>query len=237
LSRTTPGRRIVRAPNHLGDVVAALPAIVADGSDVLVVRWLAPILEMAGGSGEVLPFDRGFRGFARAARELRRRRYGDGVLLSPAFSAAWLMRCGGVARVRGTATDGRTLLLSERIEPETLRPHHRINAYRLLLGQGATPEPRGHRLLLGEELRERWRAEIGPRRPVVGLFPGANAPARRWPVERFAEVGAALASRGARVVVLGGRSEAPLAARVARGVAGALEVAGRTDLGDLAALL
>ena len=40
--------RIVRAPNHLGDVVLALPAILADGADVLVVRALAPILAAQG---------------------------------------------------------------------------------------------------------------------------------------------------------------------------------------------
>jgi hypothetical protein len=42
-------RGIVRAPNHLGDVVMALPALAAAGSDVLVLRWLAPLLRMAGG--------------------------------------------------------------------------------------------------------------------------------------------------------------------------------------------
>src|SRR5690606_28186615 len=41
-------RRIVRAPNHLGDVVLALPALVeAEPDDVLVVRGLAPILRLA----------------------------------------------------------------------------------------------------------------------------------------------------------------------------------------------
>jgi len=211
--------------------------MVADGSDVLVVRWLAPIVEMAGGGGEVVPFDRGLSGFGRAASELRRRRYAEGVLLTPAFSAAWLMRCGGVRHLRGTATDGRSLLLGDPVAPEALRPYHRVNAYKLLLGQEASGEPRVHPLLPDAARRDQWLATVGPGRPVVGFFPGSNAPARRWPVERFAALVAAVAGRGARAVVMGGASEAGLTARVAAGTPGALDVGGRTDLADLAALL
>jgi heptosyltransferase-2 len=231
-------KRIVRAPNHLGDVVAALPAIVADGSDVLVVAWLAPLVEMAGPRGDVILFERGASGFLRAVRELRRRGYDEGVLLTPAFSAAWLLRCGGVHRLRGTATDGRSLLLSERIPPDTLRPFHRINAYELLLGQDFTGEPRAPRLVLPHDVVERWRARVGPGdAPLVGLVPGSNAPARRWPADRFAELARALAARGFRLAVLGSRAEAELTAEVARGAPQALDLGGRTDVTDLAALL
>jgi ADP-heptose:LPS heptosyltransferase len=237
LTRRAPARRIIRAPNHLGDVVAALPAIVADGSDVLVVRWLAPVVEMAGPPGDVVGFDRGFAGFGRAVSELRRRDYEEGVLLTPAFSAAWLLRCGGVGKLRGTTTDGRSVLLRERISPNELRLHHRINAYKLLLGQEAGGEPRSHRLTPSPERRERWHAAVGATRPVIGIFPGSNAPARRWPTERFGAVARALAARGAGIVVLGGAGEAALTARVAADSPGALDVGGRTDLADLAALL
>ena len=230
-------RRIVRAPNHLGDVVAALPAIVADGSDVLVLRWLAPIVEMSGGAGEVVPFERGMAGFVRAARELRRRGYDEGVLLTPAFSAAWLMRWGGVRRLRGTATDARSALLTDRIPPDALRPHHRIDAYKLLLGQDPAGEPKSHRLVPPAERRERWHSAIGTGSPVVGIVPGSNAPARRWPTERFGAVARELGARGARVVVMGGVGEVSLTATVAAACPGALDVGGRTDLADLAALL
>ncbi len=230
--------RIVRAPNHLGDVVAALPAIVADGSDVLVLAALAPIVAMAGTAGVVIPFERGPSGFLRAVRELRARRYTNGVLLTPAFSAAWLFRCGGVRALRGTATDGRSPLLSERIPPDTLRPFHRINAYKLLLEQDFTGEPRAHRLTPPAEAVERWRSRVGGKgAPLVGIVPGSNAPARRWPVDRFAEVARALAARGLGLVVMGSPAEAPLTARVARAAAGAVDAGGRTDVADLAALL
>jgi heptosyltransferase-2 len=209
-----------------------------DGSDVLVLGWLAPLVSMAGARGEVIPFERGLRGFARAVRELRRRRYSEGVLLSAAFSAAWLFKCGGVARLRGTATDGRSLMLTERIRPEELRSLHRVDAYKLLLGQDASGPPRGHRLVPPAAGVERWRARLpaGEGR-LVGLIPGSNAPARRWAAERFAELSRALAASGHRVVVMGSSAEAVITARVVRDTAGALDVGGRTDVEDLAALL
>jgi ADP-heptose:LPS heptosyltransferase len=70
------------------------------------------------------------------------------------------------------------------------------------------------------------------------VHPGASVPGRRWPAERFAAVAGALADRGLRVVLTGTAEEAELT----RAVAGALraphvDLAGRTDLGALAALL
>jgi heptosyltransferase-2 len=218
--------------------VAALPAIVDDGSDVLVLEWLAPIVRMAGVAGEVIPFERGAAGFLRVARELRRRGYREGVLLTPAFSAAWLFRCGGVRTVRGTATDGRSLLLADRVEPAVLRSLHRIEAYELLLRREAAGEPRAHPLTPSPGAVERWRARLPTGAgPVVGVVPGSNAPARRWPAERFLEVVEWLQTRGARVVVMGSEREADLTARVASGAVGALDAGGLTDVTDLAALL
>lgn len=58
-----------------------------------------------------------------------------------------------------------------------------------------------------------------PTSPAAGavlVHPGAAAPARRWPPERFAAVAAATEAAGRRVVVSAGPGEAPLAADVAR---------------------
>jgi len=234
-------RRVIRAPNHLGDVVAALPAIVEDGSDVVVRRWLAPLVEIAGAPGQVIAFDRGLPGFLEAAAAIRGRGYDTGVLLTPSFSAAWLFRWSGVAYLRGTATDGRGWMLRERVRPELLRRHHRIDAYRLLLGsepQAGSAPPRAHRIVAPEDRVERWRARRPPGSgPLVGLLPGGNAPARRWPTDRFTELAGRLAAIGARLVILGGAGEEALTARVASAVPDALDLGGKTDVVDLAALL
>jgi ADP-heptose:LPS heptosyltransferase len=72
--------------------------------------------------------------------------------------------------------------------------------------------------------------------PRFALFvPGASPlrPGKRWPAERFRELAAAL---DLPVVLLGGRTEAELAAGIAAGLPGALNLAGRTDFSQVAAL-
>jgi ADP-heptose:LPS heptosyltransferase len=51
---------------------------------------------------------------------------------------------------------------------------------------------------------------------AVVLHPGAGAPARCWPVERYATVAGVLRERGLRVVVTGGADEDDLVARLAK---------------------
>jgi heptosyltransferase II len=231
--------RIVRAPNHLGDVVLALPAILGDGADVLVVRGLAPILRMALPAERVIPFDRGLRGWSRAVAVLRRGGYGSAVLLTPSFSAAWMMHWGGVGDLRGTATDARGWMLRDRIDPADLEPLHRINQYRLLLGQDTDVEPRSHHLAVPDRLTSRWRGELtrGENLRLVGLFPGANAPARRWPLEHYAELARRRVEQGDSVVVIGGPGEREVTARVVAAAPGATDLGGRTGIEDLAAVL
>jgi ADP-heptose:LPS heptosyltransferase len=80
---------------------------------------------------------------------------------------------------------------------------------------------------------------------VAGRFAcvhaGARWPSRRWPVERFAAVAAALARRGLAIVLTGSVDERPIVDALerllaARGVV-AVDLAGRTSLGALAAML
>jgi ADP-heptose:LPS heptosyltransferase len=85
---------------------------------------------------------------------------------------------------------------------------------------------------------------VRARRPLIGIHAGAHAPARRWPAERFAVVADHLAQRfGAQIVLTGGPGEEEIAQAVAAGtplagrVAPALNVAGQTSLGGLAALI
>lgn len=69
------------------------------------------------------------------------------------------------------------------------------------------------------------------------LVPGGSArrPAKRWPEDRYAGLARELKARGIAPVVLGGADEKALAQRLAR-EAGAVDLAGRTSYGDLAAL-
>ncbi len=67
------------------------------------------------------------------------------------------------------------------------------------------------------------------------LVPGASPlrPGKRWPAERFRELAAGF---DLPVAVLGGRAEAELAGGIAAGLPGAVNLAGRTEFGEVAAL-
>ncbi len=78
-----------------------------------------------------------------------------------------------------------------------------------------------------------------PVRAATVVHPGAAAPGRRWPVDRFAAVAAQLAEEGHSVVVTGVPSEVSAARSVAvrAGLLDDRVLAGRLDLGDMAALV
>jgi len=72
----------------------------------------------------------------------------------------------------------------------------------------------------------------------VCVHVGASTPARRWPLWNFVEVAGWLADRGLPIALSGTAAEAGLTASVAAQLPnGAVNLAGRTDLGCLAALL
>ena len=63
-------------------------------------------------------------------------------------------------------------------------------------------------------------------------------PQRRWPIADFADIAAALAARGARIVITGSAAERELCARLAALLGpNCIDLAGRTSLGALAVLL
>jgi ADP-heptose:LPS heptosyltransferase len=74
-------------------------------------------------------------------------------------------------------------------------------------------------------------------RPYALLVPGsaAHRPEKRWPVERFGELGEALRKRGLEILVLGGMQESALARIIQRKVQ-ARDLTGRTDFAQIAAL-
>lgn len=231
-----PASTIIRAPNHLGDLIMALPALEAAGdADVMLPQGLAPLLALSATRGNALPFDRGLGGYARAVRALRRGRYARGVLLPPSLSSALLFALGGVRERRGTPTHHRRPLLTDVVTREHLGGLHRSAQYHALVIGGPPPRALVPRLAVPDALRARFRALVpgSEGRPLVGVFPGGNAPSRRWAADRFRELVRRFALGGSRVVVFGGPAERVLSAEAAAG--GGIDLGGRTDLPLLAA--
>jgi len=139
----------------------ALPAIASvQPADVLVPRWLVPVVEMAGLAGDVVPFDPGVPGLLAAAGELRRRGYARGVLLAPSFSAALLFLLGGVRERRGATSDGRGVLITDPVADAAMAGRHRSATYHVL-ARGEVPEPLpSPRLVVPGEQRAAWAALV-----------------------------------------------------------------------------
>jgi len=79
--------------------------------------------------------------------------------------------------------------------------------------------------------------DIAGQRSIVCIHAGAQLPSRRWWPERFAEVARRLADRGHTVVLTGTASERDLAESIAARVGRTINLAGRTTLWTLGALL
>jgi heptosyltransferase-1 len=84
---------------------------------------------------------------------------------------------------------------------------------------------------------EAWAEEMLPADggPAVLINPGAGWGAKRWPVERYAEVARGLVERGCRVVVNAGPGEEPLAGEISRATGGAARPV-RSTVAELIAL-
>jgi ADP-heptose:LPS heptosyltransferase len=111
----------------------------------------------------------------------------------------------------GTGTPDAPAL--ERNLPYVLQQHEGLRALEVVGLAGAPPV----RLEPEIRLSAAEAAQPGPTgRSRVALHPGATDPRRRWPVDRFAAVAAALAGEDQEVVVVGDASEVDLAAEVVR---------------------
>ncbi|QDP96854.1 glycosyltransferase family 9 protein [Microlunatus elymi] len=84
------------------------------------------------------------------------------------------------------------------------------------------------------------RPEQASRYPGAAVIhPGGAFRARRWPPSRFAEVARGLSDEGHQVVITGTPNERKLCCWIAAraGISESAVIAGRTDLGDLAAVI
>jgi heptosyltransferase-2 len=246
LPASPPARIVVRAPNWLGDVVLSLPALrdlrrnFPDARLEVLAR--ASVLDLYRAVGEVdgLRESRGVREDAAALRGA----FDAALLLPNSFGSALAPFLARVPERWGYATDGRAPLLTRaaRVPRAALRGESECYYYRAMLagvGLRVSAAPDASLACPGA-----WgaagKALLGEAGPWIGLAPGASfGGAKRWPPERHAAVGEALARlAGARVVVVGGAAERAMGEAMA-GLIGppALNLCGRTTLAELVGVL
>jgi len=224
---------LVRMPNWIGDAVLARPALESlrrnypkAGIWLLAADWVKDLFQGNGLLAGILPLGqaRGPRALARRARELKAQGFDVGLLLTNSFASALLFSLARIPQRWGYRRDGRGLLLTQGIPvPEFGPPKHQVHYYLdLLKGLGlkvAAPElrtslPEEDKHAAGQSLRA---LGLNLKRPLVILNPGAAyGPAKRWPAERFAALGALLQQKKkAEILITGSPAEEKLAADIA----------------------
>jgi ADP-heptose:LPS heptosyltransferase len=245
-----PARIAVLQALYLGDLLCATPALRAlrrrfpDSEIAFIGRpWAEDFLVRLGFVDRFVPFpgyegiaespdDRSFGAQFPAPSDLAVQMHGSGEI-SNGFVQSLAPRTVGF----GPAGERRlsTALAWVDREPEPLR------WLRLVDAVGAHHD--GFQLDLPISPAERLQADrLAPRTgdaPRIGLHVGASDPARRWPGHRFAALADQLIRRyGARIVLTGAAGERFLTAAVRRAMRGdALDLAGKTSLGELGALI
>lgn len=244
-------RLLVRAPNWVGDAVLSLPVLsglarLFPGAEitVLAARNVSPLFWGLPGVAEVIPYPADLNKW-RVLWGLRGRCDLAVTLPNSLESALDLCLLGAKVRL-GYAADGRRFLLNPAVAGRRqLAGLHTVFYYLgLLQGLGEVETFTPPALCLGEEetaAAGRWLPASGfGAGPWVGLSPGAAyGPAKRWPPERFAALGGELAREfGARLVLLGGPGEAPVADLVkARLKLPVVDLVGKSDLRQALAVL
>ena len=252
----TPGRAtsdaggspsLVIQTSFLGDVVLTTPLIAELGArgpvDIVATPAGAALLANNPGIRRVLVYDkrgaaRGVRGLYRAAREIAggAARADDGprtvYLAQGSLRSATLAILAGVPERVGFASSAGRRLYTQRV-PYHAEWHHAERLWSLAAPPGTRAEAGvlRPRLFPGQAERDAVTTLLAPlagdSRPLVALAPGSVWATKRWP---YYPALAAMLAAHYRLVVIGARDDAELAAAIVAAAPGALDATDRLSL-------
>ncbi len=202
-------------------------------------RYLDDFIEFPGAPGlpertaDCVAYPAFVAAMQRRAFDLAFQMHGSGELTNPLVASWRARRIAGFHTGADVHDEAQVMIAWREHEPEVLRY--------LRLAAAAGAPSRGDHLEFPVSTAERHGlAQIfdAGRAPYACLHPGARYPSRRWPAVRFAAVADVLAAQGLQIVLTGATDERPLVEEVLRHMRrSALDLAGRTTLGTLAALV
>lgn len=247
----TAGRSLIVAPSWVGDMVmasAALSALKAREPDraiaLLAPPWVAALGRFIPALAQTIPHDIGHGQFAltrrlRIARQLRQERYDRAYILPGSWKSGLIPLLAGIPNRIGLLGEARYGLLTEIVRPSPAA-RHQIDRYRAILRCADDTLP--PRLELNLDDIETSLTRLHLARPVgrlAILAPGAEyGSAKRWPTRHYAALAKDLLAKGWQVWILGSARDAALGAEIAVATdARALNLAGKTEIGDAVALM
>ncbi len=250
---------LIRSANWVGDAIMTTPALRAIRNNfpharitILAKPWVMPVFDANPYVDEKMTYaahdrHKGPIGVTRLARDLKAREFDLAILFQNAFEAALIAWMAGIRHRLGFTTDGRTLLLTERIRTwPGLKKGHLVDYYiGLLTGAGLLSDGRSLDLFISREELDFARKTLvdlmhGKEDFIVGINPGATyGTAKRWPKDRFVTLSRRLISEHqARVLVFGGPGEASLGAEISDAVGqGCYNLCNKTTLRQAMALI
>jgi heptosyltransferase II len=249
-----PQRCLIVGPSWVGDMVMAqslfmvlkaqFPGLLID---VLAPGWSAPLLARMPEVNAAIEMPLGHGALQLGARyrlgkSLRSTGYDWAIVLPNSWKSALVPFWANIPRRTGYIGEQRYGLLNDRRKLDKQKLVRTVQRF-VALGQARDADvplecPNPALSVAGEQARltaEKYGLDAG--RPILALAPGAEyGPAKRWPAEYFAEVAAALEKQGFQIIILGSERDQEPAAKIA-GYSGAIDLAGKTSLGEAVDLL
>lgn len=241
----------LRLPNWLGDVLLCTPALAALAEarpdlrlTALVRPGLTEAVRTLPGISEVFPLEKASAvGLWRQGRQLRARGFAAALVFPKGFREALLVRLAGIPLRVGLSTDRRSCLLSHAVPftEEEWRRHHALQFGQVLspLGLSMAEKTTSFPLEVADRTEaERVLSEAGVKASFAAFHIAASKAPRAWHAERFGEVAAGLYREvGLTPVLLGTPGEADCHAAFRTVCPEAVDLAGKTSLRGMAALL
>jgi heptosyltransferase-2 len=202
---------------------------------------VAPVWSLFPGLEGIITLKKGLMGMLDTISKVKAGQFDFAFILPNSFRTAWIPWLAGIPGRRGVPGQNRCWMLTESVQLSTsARVGHQSLEMAEILHLAVDRLEAPPFLFVPGADRERANRLLPAGRPCVVFFPGASyGPAKRWPAERFALVGTRLvAEHGCSILILGGRADKPICDEVAGRIGGgAINLAGETDLIELAGLL
>ncbi len=208
---------------------------------------------------EVIPFNR-LEGVGQVSRKLREGKFDAALVLPNSFRSAfesWMAgipirvgygrpfllthkvapRAGHIEMHKRSAAEVKKLVTQSPQKHRDAYPlsgHHLHQYLRLVsfFGANETPQAPAIKIAPAEVSAFAKKFEIDLTRKMIGLNPGAEyGPAKRWPEERFVQLGQRVDQR---CLIFGGPGDVPMADRISAAIPSSLNLAGKTSLRELA---
>jgi len=250
---------IIRAPNHLGDCVLALPMInetreAYPGSTLtlLVPEKLGELFESNQAIDKIIKFPgrhaHGLAGVFKLREFIKDEEFDIGYVLPPSFSSASVFKLSGVKERIGYITDGRRLLLTKPLPlPAPINSCHRSELYFNMLKRAAGIElqfvkPKiflsDEDITRGQKVLKDFGIKDGEKFAAIAFR--AVGESRRWGLEKYLELAKRLiAEHSLKVVLIGKDDDRTEGDKIASG-AGSTRVfnlAGKTGVRELSSIL